>query len=65
MKIQEVEGTNEYEVERIIDHRTKNNQDEYLIKWKNYATKKTHGNQTPPATPPNPKRASPRRKSPP
>ncbi|PNH26219.1 hypothetical protein BJF96_g10464 [Verticillium dahliae] len=78
----EVEGTNEYEVERIIDHRTKNNQDEYLIKWKNYGHEENtwepiknlncpqllrqfHQHQTPPATPPNPKRASPRRKSPP
>lgn len=32
----EVEGPEEYEVEKILEQRRVNNQTEYLIKWKNY-----------------------------
>lgn len=31
-----IEGTEEYEVEGIINHRFRNNQTQFYVKWKNY-----------------------------
>jgi len=35
--VEQVEGQEEYEVEKVLDHRVRYGKDEYLIKWKGYA----------------------------